>query len=118
MRRVRDVFVYYGGLWTVDVPEPPARRYAGEPEMSPNAFKAVSGTNINYSVNSPCMAKMVIIDASGRVVATMTDPATRGENRLFQDGRGTDGSGIASGVYFCKIRAGDLVSRRKMMLVQ
>jgi hypothetical protein len=111
-------FVFEGDPGTVDVPEPPVRSYAGRLDIRPNPFKATSGTNICYSVERAGKAEIVIFDAHGRLVATMEHRAIRGDNRVVWDGRASDGSGIPSGVYFCQVKAGDFVSRRKMMLVQ
>jgi flagellar hook assembly protein FlgD len=57
--------------------------------------------------------------ANGQLVATLMDgPVTRGEHRVEWNGRDNAGTPVSSGVYFYRLRMGDFVSQKKMVLLK
>ncbi len=78
----------------------------------PNPFNP--STIIKYSIPKTSMVNLIIYDVLGRDVMTLVNDVMQpGEyNALF------DASALSSGVYFCKIIAGDYNDTKKMLLVK
>jgi photosystem II stability/assembly factor-like uncharacterized protein len=78
----------------------------------PNPFNPL--TKINYSIPQNITVTLKVYDILGRLVKTLV-------NEYQNAGSYTvtfDGSGLASGIYFYKIEAGDFVQSKKMVLVK
>ena len=78
----------------------------------PNPFNPT--TTIEFALPQSSEVNLVVYDISGRVVAELA-------NGKFEAGYhklNFDGSNLASGVYFVKLKAGDFVSVNKAMLVK
>ncbi len=97
--------------------------FAKSPEWSfwsqnyPNPFNP--STTIQYSLPEPCHVIVEIFDLLGRRVRTLVDQEQlTGPYTVTWDG--TDGSGtpVATGVYLYKLRAGDYVQSKKMLLLK
>jgi hypothetical protein len=83
----------------------------------PNPFNP--STVIRYTLPRGERVRLSVYDVRGALVATLFDgtrPAGPGEVRWH----GTDDNGnrVGSGVYFCRLRAGDELLTHKMVLVQ
>jgi hypothetical protein len=77
----------------------------------PNPFNPV--TRIKYQIPSTSHVTLTMYDVLGREVATLVD-------EVKQPGRYTvtwDAGGVASGVYFYRLQAGNFVDVKKMLLV-
>jgi serine protease len=80
---------------------PATRQLSG----APNPFRA--GTDIRFTLPAPDQTRLVILDASGRVVRTLVDGATlAGEQRLGWDGRDDAGADAGSGVFLLHLTSG------------
>ncbi|MDG6999814.1 MAG: T9SS type A sorting domain-containing protein, partial [Nitrososphaerota archaeon] len=78
----------------------------------PNPFNP--STIIEYNLPKPQMVTLKVFDILGQGIATLV-------NKQMEPGfyRATfDGGGLASGVYFYVLRAGDFKSTRKMVLLR
>lgn len=78
----------------------------------PNPFNPL--TKINYSLPNSVKVTIVVYDILGRVVKSLV-------NEFKEAGTYTvsfDGTGLASGVYFYRIEAGDFAASKKMVLVK
>lgn len=83
----------------------------------PNPFNP--STQIRYQVLKTSHVTLAIYDVTGRVVVTLVDNnLTKEQYTASWDGRDTDGKRAASGVYFCRMQAGDFFESRKLVLVQ
>jgi hypothetical protein len=86
-------------------------------EPHPNPF---SGTaTIRFSLAAQRMTRLRIVDAAGRLVATLRHgvlPA--GEHRVTWDGRNQAGRPAAAGVYFCTLEFGAREQTRKIVLMR
>lgn len=83
----------------------------------PNPFNPT--TTIAYSLDRPAHVKLCIYDAMGRVVRVLVDERQRPDRyEIVWDGCDGAGSPSASGVYFLRLRAGDVRQMRKMVLVR
>jgi len=83
----------------------------------PNPFNA--RTTIEYAVAEDCQVKVSVYNVLGRKVRSLVNeyqPA--GYKTVVWDGKDDMGQEVATGVYFYKIRAGDLVQSKKMLLLK
>jgi hypothetical protein len=78
----------------------------------PNPFNP--GTTINYAISQPSFVKLKIYDTSGREIRTLVS-AWRAAGKYSVH---FDASGLASGVYFYSLQAGDFKNMRKMLLLR
>lgn len=83
----------------------------------PNPFNPI--TNIGFGIKEQGDVSLRIYDASGRLVTTLIDESRpAGRYTTEWNGQSTDGSSVASGVYFYRLRAGNFVRTRKMVLLR
>ena len=83
----------------------------------PNPFNA--RTAIRYSLQVGGDVELVLFDISGRRVATLVDgPQPAGWHAVSWDGRTDSGLEAASGVYFYRLKSGDLQRSRKLLLLR
>ncbi len=78
----------------------------------PNPFNPV--TTIRYEVPETGFVKLAVYDLTGRMVANLVDELREANtySAVF------DASGLASGIYFYKLEAGNFTSVRKMALMK
>jgi flagellar hook assembly protein FlgD len=75
-----------------------------------------NGAQIHYEIDRPCRATLMVYDQSGRVVRTLVSGLTRaGSYTAAWDGRDEYGRPAGSGVYFCRLQAGEFTAARKMV---
>ena len=83
----------------------------------PNPFNSVSA--IRYDLPSAAFVRLNIYDLQGREVATlMNEPQAAGYYTALWDGRNLSGQLVGSGVFFCRIEAGNFIKVQKMTLVK
>jgi hypothetical protein len=83
----------------------------------PNPFNAE--TLINYGLPQDTHVELAVYNILGQRVRTLVDgirPA--GQHRARWDGTDDGGRPLASGLYFCRMKAGGYISVRKMLLVR
>ncbi len=83
----------------------------------PNPFNP--STTIEYTIPSRSFVTIEIVDLLGRQIRSLVhreQPA--GTHRVMWDGRTDDGSQVATGVYFYRLKAGDFTDARKMLLLK
>ncbi len=78
----------------------------------PNPFNP--RTTISFALASESDVTLEVFDAAGRLVATLLD-GSKGVGRHTVD---FDASRLSSGVYFYRLRAGDFVQQKKMVLLK
>jgi C1A family cysteine protease len=83
----------------------------------PNPFNGT--TSIFYSIGERCDVEIKIFDPAGRVITTL-EHAHREPGRYSVLWNGSDGAGrgVASGVYFCRIKAGKYSQTRKVLYLR
>lgn len=118
-----DTTTYGSGYSSVVNPIPSA---AGDPPAAysfdlaqnvPNPFNPV--TTIRYELDRGGPVSLVIYDVRGHVVKRLVEgmqPA--GSYSEMWNGRNESGAAVSSGVYFYKLRAGNKVRTRKMVLLK
>jgi hypothetical protein len=83
----------------------------------PNPFNP--GTTIPYTLPETAPVRIEIFDTGGRRVRILVDEdQSPGFRSVNWDGRNDTGDTVASGVYFCRIQAGDFSATRKMVLIR
>jgi len=83
----------------------------------PNPFNP--STTIPYRVSTTSRVHIAVYDASGALVKTLVD-GVRGAGAWGVTWNGEDerGKRVASGVYFCRMRAGSFDETRKLVLLK
>ncbi|HSG27911.1 MAG TPA: FlgD immunoglobulin-like domain containing protein, partial [Candidatus Krumholzibacterium sp.] len=83
----------------------------------PNPFNP--STEISYFLPQAESVSLDIFDVAGRRIKTLANGIMReGDHRVEWDGRDNNGSRVASGVYFYRLRAGKDTLTRKMVLLR
>lgn len=98
-------------LVSVEEERPVPSVYALE-QNYPNPFNPV--TVLRYQLAEAGHVRLVVYDLLGREVSVLVDEARVAGDHVAR----FDGSGYASGVYFCRIRSGSFVATKSMMLVR
>jgi hypothetical protein len=83
----------------------------------PNPFNAF--TKIGYKISEDGHVSLKVFNISGQEVRTLVDSdRVIGEYEVLWDGRDTDDHDVASGLYFCRLKAGNSGETIKMLLVR
>ncbi len=81
----------------------------------PNPFNPT--TTIRYSLARPHLVLIEVYNVLGQLVSTLENSEQgAGVYETTWDGKNTNGQEVASGVYFYRLKAGDFVQTRKMVL--
>jgi hypothetical protein len=78
----------------------------------PNPFNP--STTIKYELPTPSMVKLSVYDMLGREVSVLVNERKNAGSYEVK----FDAAGLASGVYFCRLQAGDFVQSRKLLLLR
>ncbi|MGH7454039.1 MAG: T9SS type A sorting domain-containing protein, partial [bacterium] len=71
-------------------------------------------TTIRFSTPSACKVRLTVYNLYGEVVRTLVNGEMAAGDHLAT----FDGSDLASGVYFCRLEAGELIATQKMILAK
>ena len=83
----------------------------------PNPFNPT--TIIQYALPKTSQVKVEVYNILGKKVRTLVDDTQEpGYKTINWDGKDDNGCEVSSGVYFCRIQAGDFVKSRKMTLLK
>jgi hypothetical protein len=83
----------------------------------PNPFNPT--TIIQYALPKTSQVKVEVYNILGQKLRTLVDETQEpGYKTINWDGKDDDGGEVSSGVYFCRIQAGDFVKSRKMTLLK
>ena len=78
----------------------------------PNPFNP--GTTITFGLPKSTDVRLSVFDVLGREVSVLVHERRNAGVHEVK----FDGSGLASGVYFCRIQAGDFIQANKMLVVK
>lgn len=78
----------------------------------PNPFNP--STNISYDIPKDVFVTIKIYDISGREIKTLVNEYIRAGRYII----GFNASGLSSGIYFCKIIAGNYIETKRMVLIK
>jgi hypothetical protein len=97
----------------VQVPSPSF----GLRQNAPNPFRL--GTSISYSVPARMLIRLAVYDCSGRMVRTLIEgEKAAGRYSVAWDGKDRFGMSVPSGIYFCRMEAGEFSVARKIVLLR
>jgi hypothetical protein len=83
----------------------------------PNPFNPT--TIIRFDLPRSGHVKLSVYNVSGTLVSTITDRHMKeGRREVTWDARDSRGNPVASGIYFCRLVAGDFSQTRKMVLLR
>ncbi|MCD4827827.1 MAG: choice-of-anchor J domain-containing protein [Candidatus Cloacimonetes bacterium] len=83
----------------------------------PNPFNPT--TTLAFELERPERVRLAVYDVRGRRVTTLIDgPMAAGAHSLCWNGVNDNGESIASGIYFCRLEAGEHKSVRKLVLLK
>jgi nitrous oxidase accessory protein NosD len=83
----------------------------------PNPFNGTTG--IFYSIGERCEVEIRIYDPAGRVIKVLErTQRPPGRYSILWNGKDGAGRGVASGVYFCRIKAGKFAQTRKILYLR
>jgi hypothetical protein len=83
----------------------------------PNPFNPV--TTINYDLPAASQVRLDVYNVAGQLVTTLVDEwKEAGRHQCIWNSKDADGRTVASGMYFYRLKAGDFVSSRKMVLLK
>jgi len=83
----------------------------------PNPFNAMTTIEIGMPYSSP--VRLEIFNLLGQRVRVLVDgPMARGRHPVGWSGRDDGGDVVASGIYFCRLTAGDAAVTRKMVMIR
>ena len=113
----------YAGFWNTDPTGIGAGGAAPQhfalAQNRPNPFNPT--TTIEYTLADPGRVTLTIFSATGGRVRTLVDETQvpkAGGFAVVWDGRDDGGRSVASGVYFCRLEAGQFSKTRKLILVK
>ncbi len=90
---------------------------AGVITAAPNPFE--SATTVHYSLPSEQSVRLVIVDATGRIVAVpTTGRQAAGSHSVEWDGRTTTGTAAVSGTYFARLETATRSATRSLLLLR
>ncbi len=76
-------------------------------------------TEISFSLARPGRVTIDVYDLLGRKIVGLIDREFEpGRYKFTWNGRDTDGNEVSSGIYFYRIKAGEYVETRKMMMLK
>ncbi|MCK6618904.1 MAG: T9SS type A sorting domain-containing protein [Calditrichaceae bacterium] len=109
-----DVLVIHG---TVGIAEQPTPDVFELSQNYPNPFNPV--THIQFSLAGKVKVKLEVFNVLGQRVKTLVDSdLAPGKHEVAWDGRNDAGARVGSGLYFYRLKAGDYVKSRKMILIK
>jgi len=99
-------------------PELPPTDFMNSLTSYPNPFNP--STNVVFTMENPQFVELNIYDTSGKLIRTVVEgeyyPA--GEHEFVWNGRNNSGQSVASGVYFCKLQAGNYHDTVRMIMIK
>jgi hypothetical protein len=103
-------------LFETEALSAPARQLVLD-QNHPNPFNP--STTITYCVPERCRVVLEVFDISGRQIASLVDPVEGTESHSVE-WNGTDASGnpVSSGTHFYRLKAGNEMMSRKMILLK
>jgi len=95
-------------------PNAPPKAFSVE-QNYPNPFNP--STTIEYTLPEDTWVRIRIYNVLGRKVRTLfSGHQSAGHRRIVWDSKDDDGREVASGIYFCQIRAGESTQSKKMVI--
>ncbi|MEE8572171.1 MAG: FlgD immunoglobulin-like domain containing protein, partial [Gemmatimonadota bacterium] len=122
-----DTYPPYNGSWFIirstatGIAEEPAApeeaQFVSSVHAYPNPMRG--GTALSFTLPRPQDVKLTVYDISGRLVAEVDDGYREaGLQEIAWDGRDANGAVVASGIYLCRLDAGEHHATRKVTVLR
>lgn len=86
-------------------------------DAAPNPLS--TQTSIRFELERPAHADLSVFDVTGHLVTVLVDgPYGAGVHKAHWNGRASNGARVASGVYLYRLRAGNLTTTKRMVLLK
>ena len=83
----------------------------------PNPFN--TGTTIEFSINRNSPVQLAIYNIQGKLINTLLDKnMQKGSHSIEWTGNNYDQKSVGAGIYFCKIKAGDCLAKKQIVLLK
>lgn len=83
----------------------------------PNPFNPT--TNIEFELPRPSLVRIEIFNILGQKVRILVDDHMKAGHKLVDwDGKDKNGNDVSSGIYFCRLQAGEFAQTKKMVLLR
>ena len=84
----------------------------------PNPFNALTNIEFELSEDAAPVSLAIYNIIGQRVITLLDEPLASGRYRITWDGTDRTGLQVASGIYFCRLRAGQWSQTRRMVLIR
>ncbi len=114
-----SLYVFEAPFITTDVEETPDQIYPTDFALSqnyPNPFN--STTEIRFNNSKASLVELTIYNVLGQAIRRFEGYYPPGSHIINWDGKNTSGTGVASGIYFYRLTAGEYRDTRKMLLLK
>ena len=113
-----DLAVDFSAAWAAAKPLAAVPLANSLSQNYPNPFNPE--TTIRYDLSSDAIVSLTVYNIMGQVVRKLVDGESlaAGQYQAVWDGRNESGVGVASGMYFYLLHAGDYVAKHKMVLLR
>jgi len=122
-----DTYPPYSNRWfiirsaTTGIAEEPAvpeeARFVSSVRAYPNPMRGT--TTLSFTLPQPQDVRLAVYDISGRLVAKIDDGHREaGLQEITWDGRDANGAEVASGIYLCRLDAGEHHATRKVTVLR
>jgi flagellar hook assembly protein FlgD len=93
---------------------------SSEVELAPSRPNPATGpSRIAFTLPAPASVELKVYDVAGKEVVTLASGSfSAGEHLLTWDGRGRDGSRVATGTYFYRLKTDSASKVRKVVLLR
>jgi flagellar hook assembly protein FlgD len=93
--------------------------FSSEVELAPSRPNPASGpSRIAFRLPAPSAVELTVYDVTGKEVATLASGSfPSGEHAVMWDGRGRDGSRVATGTYFYRLKTDTASKVRKLVFL-
>ena len=114
---IDDITVLGASRAAADATEVPMIAHLSLAPCRPNPM--LGSTQLEFMLPQASAVALQVYDASGRLVRTIADgELIAGPHRHTWEGHNQTGQPVASGMYYCRLRAGEQVLQRSVVLVR
>lgn len=121
-------YIAHIGYWTPKNAPPGIQEYDQLEDLGPPIIFSLNQnypnpvylkTNIKYSIPKTCKVELKLYDVTGRQVTVLVDQNQKpGYYKVNWHIRNVSEKQLANGIYFYRLKAGDFVSTKKMVIVR
>lgn len=115
---LRDVVVLSGSIGPAGVDDNPFFHSFTLHQNTPNPFSGITQIGYQISTGNTQDVSLSIYDVTARLLRHWGDQTLRQSSYVSWDGKDYSGRESPSGIYFCRLRSGDELATKKMILLR